>query len=238
MKRSAVLVSLALTVLAASCSKSNSEPAPAASAGGTAPAVTSPPAKPVAPPAVPDASKGSCEITVTGDVQETAVSPGGPSAVGTDYWMTPAELDKAVEMMVNALQPDKSKIPAEIEKAKQREPKLMLLIVNCSSEKVHLTLSPSGDARYKDVPFGPGKYAINKKPASNEFGAMLLIDHKSYQVTDPGTLEISKFDPGGITGTFQFAAERTDFTTKETKKITVKGKLDLPCATHSQACKR
>lgn len=240
------ILSLVL-VLASACGKSES-PAPGTSAAPPAPA----PAPPVTgvqiaqrmvprpganePKPAVDTSKGSCEVSVEGDIQTKVVAPADAQAVGTDYWMTPEQIDQAVEMMVNMLVKDKSKAAAEIAKAKKNEPRIMLLIVNCNAEKVHLTFSPGIGSKYKDVPFAPGKYAIAQQPKSNEFGIMFSVDNKFFRPTE-GHIDITRFDTTGLTASFDFAAENTDRITKALLKVTVKGKLDYPCPPTNLACK-
>jgi hypothetical protein len=238
MRRPALSRPVLVLVLLAACSKSEpAAPPTAASAPEGMQVVKSmlPQALPAAPAA--DTSKGSCEITVEGDVQATATAPGGPAAVGTDYWMTPEEQDKAVEMMIGVLEKDKAKAAAAVAEAKQREPKIMLLLLNCTSDKIHLTLGPGAESKYKDVPFAPGKYPITARAKAGEFSAMFQVDGNFFQPEDGGSFEISKFDASGITGTFTFSATRTDYKTSKAEKVTVKGKLDFPCTSSSKACK-
>ncbi len=237
---------LACVLLVPACSKSESKPAPAPSAASSpapsaAPeAAKSPPSESApAPPAPVDTSKGSCTVTVEGDVQTSAISPGGPRAAGTDYWMTPEEIDKADEMLAG-MEKDKAKAAARLAESRKADPRLMLLLINCGGDKVSLSLMPSGKARYKDVPFAPGKYPIvpgaqaDAKPG--EFFVMMSIDHQHF-FTEPGTLDITRFDPGGIAGTFEFGASHTDHQSKVEQKVRVKGKFDFVCTTQSKACK-
>jgi sarcosine oxidase gamma subunit len=244
-----VAIALAVVVVAvAACGPSKSEPGTksktavgakagdAAGAGVAAKAATEPSAA-GAPAAAVDLSKGSCVLDIDGDVHAKVVSPGGPQAVGTDYWLTAEELDQAVEIMVTMMVKDKVKAAAAIEKAKKNEPRVMLLLLNCSDEKVKLTLSPGIGARYKNVPFGPGKYTITSQGSDTTFGAMFSIGHKWYHLDGTGTLDITRFDTSGITATIEFAAQNTDRATQAVSHVTVKGKLDFPCPPSSKACK-
>lgn len=226
---------LAIVLVAlAACGNSKSSPPAKAS---PAPATPAPPASAAPAPAAPDPAKGSCELDIEGDVHAKVVAPGGPQAVGTDYWLTPEELDQAVEMMVTMLVKDKTKAAAELEKAKKNEPRIMLLLLNCMDEKIKLTLSPGIGAKYKDVPFGPGKYTITSQGSASTFGAMFSIERKFYRVDGTGSLDITRFDTSGITATFEFPAQNTDRATQAVSRVTVKGKLDFPCPATSKACK-
>jgi hypothetical protein len=243
--RSPGLSILALVLATTSaCGKSDSKPAPGAEA--TAPPasgaeviarrVAPPPGANDAKPAA-DLSKGSCELSIEGDVQTKVVAPANAQPVGTDYWMTPEQIDQAVEMMVNMMVKDKAKAAAEIAKAKLNEPRIMLLIVNCDGDKVHLTFSPGIGSKYKDVPYGPGKYPIAATPRNNEFGVMFSVERKFFKPTEGGSIEITRFDNTGLTASFEFPAENVDKLSKAITKVTVKGKLDYPCPPTNLACK-
>jgi len=242
--RSLGLISLVLVLLSAvACGKSES-PAPRPSAEPPAPVTGVQIAQRMVPrpgandpPAAVDTSKGSCEVTVEGDIQTKVVAPADAQSVGTDYWMTPEQIDQAVEMMVNMMVKDKTKAAAEIAKAKKNEPRIMLLIVNCNGDKVHLTFSPGIGSKYKDVPYAPGKYPIAATPRNNEFGVMFSVERKFYKPTEGGSIDITRFDKTGLTASFAFPAENTDKLTKAVTKVTVKGKLDYPCPATNLACK-
>jgi hypothetical protein len=231
---------LALALVIACRSKTDGPPAPAASPGEPAPAVK-PPAEPTAPaaattPPPTDPSTGSCEVTVDGDVKASGHSGGGPEAVGTDYWLAPADIEEAIRRR-KATDAEREQALAE---AKARDPYMIVLLVNCTSEHVRLTLSPGVKAKYADVPFAPARYPITRKtdPASN-FSAMLLVDGQAYELPSDadGTVELTKFDRTGIAGRFELPAQRTDYKTKVVSKITVKGQFDFKCSYPSSVCR-
>jgi hypothetical protein len=139
--------------------------------------------------------------------------------------------------MVRALEKDKDKAEQQIAEAKVSDPKIMLLLLNCTGKRAHVTIGAGAESHYKDVPYAPGKYVLSsgaRKPG--QFSVMFGVDHDFFSAGE-GTLDITKFDSSGIAGTFEFPAENTDFKTKEKKKVMVKGKFDYACATPSAACK-
>jgi hypothetical protein len=229
-------------VTPAACSKSESPPpgdksaAPAPAAKAESAPMPAPAAKPV------DTSLGSCEVTIEGDAQATGLSGGGGPAIGSDYWYSPEELDKAVETVVQMTVSDKAKQPAALEKAKKEDPKIITLVINCQSERIKVGFLPQW-AKYADVPFAPGKYQVQGismggKDQKPHFLTSLNLDGDSYEVVgEDGVLDVTRFDKAGAAGTFQFAAQRTDRETKAVKKVTVKGKFDLKCSPPTSICK-
>ena len=198
-----------------------------------------PPAPAPAPAAAPaDTSTGRCEVTVAGDVQATGVSGGGPQAVGTDYWMAPADIEASIARF--AAEKPEAERAAAIAEAKARDPYQSVLILNCVSERVRLTLNPGMAAKYADIPFAAGTYAINRKnDKPSYFSAMLIVDGEAYSLPNDqeGALAITKFDKTGIAGTFAFPAERTDYKTKAVAKVTVKGTFDFTCSYPTSVCR-
>ncbi|MEP6871371.1 MAG: hypothetical protein ABI939_05915 [Anaerolineaceae bacterium] len=171
---------------------------------------------------------GSCEVKVTGDQQLTFSGKAGPGAVGSDYWFT----DDDLRQTFTALKNDKESVEAALKK----DPRLYLLIVNCNQAGGGGTLSliPSNTSKYKDVPFKPADYVISKQGALSgaknpgEFTALLNLAKGGFNVSEPGKLQITKFDKSGIAGTFTFKAE--EFAAEGTpKKVNVEGKFDFSC---------
>jgi len=195
------------------------------------------------------AGSGSCQVDVTGDVTVSFKGQGGSSAVGTDYWLTEDEIRTAVSLTTslgsNASDADKKKA---IDEAMKKDPRFYLLIINCMSGSGGsgntLSLMPSGDSKYADVPFKPGQYTVAsggllggaEKPG--DFSVLFGLGEDSYRVTQDGKLNITKFDKTGIAGTFNFTAEQgfVDQGAKA-KKISVSGQFDFPC-TGGGNCKK
>jgi hypothetical protein len=183
-----------------------------------------------------------CEVHVTGaqTVDIVGIKPRGRQdgkvSAGTEYWLTDDELRRALATFVriggNKL--SKDEIDRKVDEGMKKDPRLWLLLVNCSTDDGFLNLSASNSSRSSDIPFGPHTYVIASDPKAGEFSGMFSIKqgkHTSYHLAAPGKLEITRFDATGITGTFGFEAETRD----KTQRVTVKGSFDFGCA--GQKCK-
>lgn len=186
---------------------------------------------------------GKCSFSVTGDLAlnvegiATKSPPNGKAMATTDYWQTDDQLRSALHVLAG-LDSKKSKdqVDAEVEADMKRDPKFMLLLLNCGAEEGGtLIFGPGKDSKYADIPFKPGTYPIattNGKPG--EIGVMANLKppgkHMFVRVSEPGTFTITKFDLTGIAGTFQFKA-----TSNDKKTVEIKGSFDYPCV--GAACK-
>ena len=146
--------------------------------------------------------------------------------------MTDDELRMALKTMAGVMsKKSDDEIAAEVDADMKKDPRLLLLLVNCGTDDAHVNFGPTGGSRYADVPFGPKKYAIVGKDAkAGDFSVMFGFtgaDGKraSFSVSEPGTLDIAKFDKSGIAGTFHFVAKNY----KGDKTVTVDGKFDYLC---------
>ena len=181
--------------------------------------------------------KGECEVTVTGDVQTSWKADGGADAVGSDYWLSDDELRKALEFLASGSGDQKKK---EVDEAMKDDPRFFILLVNCipgDEEQGSLTLSPSADAKYADVPFKPGEYVIaqggvlGSTKNAKEFSVLLSTDQETlWKVSEDGALKITKWDSSGIKGSFNFKAEEAFGMDTTPKTINVSGSFDFPCA--------
>jgi hypothetical protein len=197
-------------------------------AGSSAPSATS-----SAPKGTP---AGKCSFAVTGDVAlnvealATKSPPNGKAMATADYWQTDEQLRSALHVLAG-LDSKKSKdaVDAEVDTEMKRDPKFMLLLINCGAEAGSLNFGPGKDSKYADVPFKPGKYPITSDAKAGEISAMINLrppgKHQSFRLSEPGTLDITKFDLTGITGTFTFKAKSFD----GKQAIEVKGSFDYPC---------
>jgi hypothetical protein len=229
------LIFLALTL--AACGKSSD-----GKAGSKAALPASPtPATPGA--AIADTGpQDRCEVHVTGaqTVDIVATKPrGSPStkiSVGTEYWYTDAELRSALATMVRigGDKPSKAEVDRKVDEGMKQDPRLWLLMMNCSNDDGFLNFSASNSSKSSDVPFGPHTYVIASEPKAGEMSAMFSIKlgkHTGYHLAAPGKLEITKFDATGIAATFAFEGEARD----KSQHVTVKGMFDFGCA--GQKCK-
>jgi hypothetical protein len=216
---------------------------PAPSAGSAAVAVTGSAAPASGSASTPDGTPvGKCTFTVTGDVALTVEAvatkspPNGKAMATADYWQTDDQIRSALQMM-SGLDSKKSKdaVQAEVDAAMKKDPKFMLLLVNCGADGGSLNFGPGKDSKYADLPFKPGKYPI--APGSAKAGELAVMvnlrpptGHKSFEVSEPGTMDITKFDATGIAATFAFKAKSHDG-----KAVEIKGSFDYPCV--GVACK-
>lgn len=215
----------------------------APSAGSATPSPTTTAAGAPATPAAPAGTPvGKCSFAVTGDVAlnvegiATKSPPNGRAMATADYWQTEEQLRSALHVLAG-LDSKKSKdaVDAEVDSEMKRDPKFMLLLINCGAESGSVNFGPGKDSKYADLPFKPGKYSITSEPKAGEIGAMLNLrppgKHQSFRLSEPGTLDITKFDLTGLTGTFTFKAKSFD----GKQAVEIKGSFDYPCV--GAACK-
>jgi hypothetical protein len=223
---------IALTL--AACGKSSDR-----KVGSNAPNPPSPSASATEAVATPG-PKDRCEVHVTGaqtvDIIGTK-SRGAPDpkmSAGSEYWMTEEELRNALAMMmrIGGDKPSKQEVDRKLDEKMKNDPRLWLLVMNCSTDDGFLSLSASNSSKSRDIPFGPHTYVIASDPKAGEFGGMFSTKqgkHTSYGLAAPGTLEITKFDATGVTATFSFEAYNGS------QRVSVKGSFDFGCA--GQKCK-
>jgi hypothetical protein len=221
------LLWIALTL--AACGKS-----PNGTAGSNAPSPASSPAS--APGgAAATGPEDRCEVHVTGPQTADIVGtrprsrPDGKVMAASEYWMSDEELRMALGTFVRlgGDKPSKAEIEHQIDEAMKKDPRLWLLMLNCSTDDGFLHLGASNGSKSSDIPFGPHTYAIANEPKAGEISVMFSTKRgksTSYHLAAPGKLEITKFDATGITGTFGFEAD-----TNDKSRVTVKGSFDYGC---------
>ncbi len=184
---------------------------PAAGPSETRPADTG------AEPAAPDSpGDDGCQVEVTGDKTASWTAGGGISALNTQYWLSPDQLGMFGESFY--------------------------FIVNCSGEAGSLSFGATAKATEETIPYGPATYTL--EPASNVMGTgegeapigvlLTLTDSETnWGLSEPGVLEITRFDDERITGTFSFTAtdvlnsSRIGDQSRFEGTITVKGSFDF-----------
>jgi hypothetical protein len=236
------MTKLRLVTLIALAACGNKKDAPPAAASGSAPAGTA--AAPAGTAAAPaGTAAGKCSFTVTGDVSLTVEGiatkspPNGKAMAAADYWMTEAQVRAGLTTLAG-LDSKKSKdqVAAEVEQNMKRDPRVMLLALNCGADQGAIIFGPGKDSKYADVPMKPGKYVVTHDAKAGQFGAMVNLrppsGHQSFSISEPGTLDITKFDLTGIAGTFAFKG--TSFDGKHA--IDVQGSFDFPCV--GEACQK
>ena len=86
-------------------------------------------------------------------------------------------------------------------------------------------LLPSGNSKYKDIPFVPKSYKIvrSRDAVPGTFTSLGVKVGKKRFKLKAGTLDIKKFDLTGVAGSFAIKAESKGET------IDVSGAFDYPC---------
>jgi hypothetical protein len=194
-----------------------------------------------------DMDLGRCDLTVTGDVTLSGSAGGGASAFGSDYYYTDDEMREILRAFAGFGSDDASddELDALVEEAMAEDPRLYILIINCVSEPdFSLSILPSGQATYADIPFGEGTYGIpaggplGGQTAANEFALLLTLEGDDiYQVSEPGELAISRWDEEGIAGTFSFSAVESFAEGGEPNSVSVEGAFEFAC-TDGSRCER
>lgn len=219
---------LSLLLLAA-CDKktaSSADPTAGSQAATPDPAPVAPPAPAPAPAPGADPNQdlidkyGSCDVTFEGDLQKTYRSPGGASALGSDYFMNEEEIRQALKTFVGE---------AKVEEALRRDPKIYTLIVNCGVDDLNLNFGAGADSTYADIPFGPKKYEVgNRKGQIAMLGS--VQKYEKYFRAKPGSwFEITKFDGSGLQGAFELVIDGD-------LKGKVRGKIDYKCPHNTSVC--
>lgn len=190
-----------------------------------------------------------CEITTSGDatasIKADAASGAakGKLAAATDYWLTDSELRStigAVEGIGSKL--GKEEKQRKVDEAMKKDPRFMLLLINCLTDDGGVILGASDPSKYADIPMKPASYTIapgsgTGTPKAGQVTAMFHLTsggkRDSYRVTAPGKLVLTQFDRKGIAGTFSFKAEGRG---KAAKHIDVTGKFSYECT--GSACQK
>jgi len=227
---------LACALLIACGGKKDTSPSTGSATPTTKAASAAAPAAPAGTPV------GKCSFTTTGDIAVTVEAvatkspPNGKAMATTDYWQTDDQLRTALHVLAG-LDSKKSKdqVDAEVEADMKRDPRFMLLLINCGSDTGSINFGPGKNSKYADIPFKPGKYPLTGDAKAGEVGGLINLrppgKHQSFRISEPGELDLTKFDLTGMTGTFTFKAKSFD----GKQAIEVKGSFDYPCV--GAACK-
>ncbi len=204
----------ALAIVVSACSSAASG---GPSSGASASTVAAP--SDVTVPQLPAAGGGSCSVKVTGDVSKSWTSPQTMGSLLVSYWLSPAEL-------------------AQLSLKKD----IAYFIMNCQGSEGTVSFSLANDTTTAMFPKAPGKYVV---PASGgiglggepgQVGSLInLNDKQLWNVTAPGTFEVTTFGGGKFAGTFQAKIGRLgDDLHTITATATLSGTFDLGCT--SGAC--
>ncbi len=230
---------LLCAALSAACGKASTDDPGVTSL----PAASAPSASPGAPVADPPPASGPqdrCEVHVTGDVRYDFVAtgprsasavPNGRASAATDYWMSDEDVRDGIKMMVGVLsKKSDAEIAQEVDAQMKKDPRLVLLLLNCGDADNFLNFGPGVQSRYADVPFKPGRYRIaNGERSPGDFSAMIGLkpngERGFYELAEPGVFEITRFDRSAIVGTFHLKVKRPD----SAQTLVVDGAFDYGC---------
>jgi hypothetical protein len=176
-----------------------------------------------------DPARGSCLVTLTGDIQGGWSGSGGPTAVGSDYWQTTDDLRAQYDTVSR-----EGDVSFDDLMARGR-PVLSLLIVNCVRDSTHsLSLFPTDASTRSDVPFGPGSFDIapggpfgSADAGAGLFTMLMSLDADALWGTTAGSLEIIAWDLAHVVGSFRL--EIQEALTDDARTGTIEGSFDLAC---------
>ncbi len=189
----------------------------------------------------PLAGKG-CKVEVTGGInarwkgewRKPTLGQATNIGASSDYWLTDGDLKQAF----TALAGPKDHKAKKVEEWMKKDPKLILLLLNCITDEGSVFINPTPTSKYKDVPFGARSYKIGESRSTvpGQFlASSLRIGNNLFRVSE-GTLDITKFDREGITGHFSLKADLQTSPDKG-KAISVEGSFDFPCAGSGGRCR-
>ncbi len=161
---------------------------------------------------------GRCDVTVSGAVQASFSTQGGPPNVASVYWMTDEELRRY--FIWKAREETKEQVSEEdigfyVDQAMSKNPRFTTMLVRCWTDGVTITVVPGMGSRYEDVPFKPGTYKIAPVSRVDEAVPGLFVAQTSAIVgkevlwfvpNDYGTLDITAFDESRLAGEFSYTA--------------------------------
>jgi hypothetical protein len=183
-------------------------------------------------------SRPACWIKIKGGATRKIAGtfvpsqPGQPNtdvSASSDYWSSAddlrAEIGKSAAVFATEAEAQK-----KLEAQMAADPRLMILRLSCLTTDGGVILMTPGLAKYADVPFKPGTYAISAGDFASarpqEFVAQTVRSGQfDYFHTLKGKLILSKFDASGVSGSFSLSAHSVD----GDAQIEVEGKFDLPC---------
>ncbi len=209
-RRSGLISILIVAVVVAACSSTS-----VGSSGGAGSSVAAVPSN-VTVPQMPAAGGGSCSVKIAGDVNKSWTTSQTMGSLLMSYWLSPVEL-------------------AQLSLKKD----MAYCILNCQGSDGSVSFSLASDTTTAMFPKAPGKYVV---PASGGIGLngapgqvgslVTLNDNAIWNVTEPGTFEVTTFGGGKFAGTFQAKLGRLgDDLHTITATATLSGTFDLGCTT-------
>jgi hypothetical protein len=196
---------------------------------------------------VTTSGEGTCDVKIGGDVTKSFTVKGDKATVGTDYWMADDELRDKLKALAKLANPHLSddQVQRDVDRRMHSDPRQYSLVLNCTGNanagEAAITLLPANASTYADVPFGPKTYTIpaggvlggGQKPG--EFSVLFTLGDGIFNITESGTLKVTRFDKGTIAGTFSFKVTEA-FSLGTPRTVTVVGTFEYKCS-GSSVCK-
>jgi len=209
----------ALAIVASGCGGAAATSAPGATgaaptgqvaAGSTAPGATT---SAVIVPSFAAAGGGSCGVQIDGDVTKSWHTDQTTGTLLVSDWLTAA---------------DKSMLAVKDGEAE--------LLINCQSDQGSISLTTTAGTTAAQLPHAPATYVIeaggllaNRKPGEIQT-VINLKDKNLWGVTEPGTFDITSFNPSHLAGSFSFKIARSDVGSQTVLgAATISGTFDLTC---------
>ena len=147
----------------------------------------------------------------------------------SDYWASESDLRRVIgaRAAVFATEEDAHQ---KVAHAMASDPRQRILRLSCLTDQGGVTLMTSNRSRYRDVPFGLGRYRISTADmalaARGEFVAQTVRTGRlDYYKTQGGELDLTRFDREGVAGSFVLTAAAGP----GEPALTVKGRFSFPC---------
>lgn len=193
-----------------------------------------------APTAALAAPPESCEVKATGALTFESKGAATAGSFGSDYWLTDDELRTALKTVagIGSKMSDEEKAK-KVEEGMKSDPRFMLFLLNCQTEKANISFGPSSQSKYKDVPMKAKTYVLGKgggKPGEMQVLLSVKGDNGFWRVQPGGKLDITAFDKKHIAGTFEFTAKE-GMGKEAGKEAQFSGSFDFPCKA-SKSCEK
>jgi hypothetical protein len=110
------------------------------------------------------------------------------------------------------------------------------LLINCQSDQGSISLTTTAGTTSAQLPHSPATYVIeagglvaDRKPGEIQT-VINLKDTNLWSVTEPGTFDITSFNPSHLAGSFSFKIGRSDVGSQAIlATATISGTFDLTC---------
>jgi len=147
----------------------------------------------------------------------------------SDYWASESDLRRVIGARAHVFATDEE-AQRKLAQAMASDPRQHILRLSCLTDQGGVTLMTSHRSRYRDVPFGPGRYRISTADmalaAPGEFVAQTVRTGRlDYYQAQGGQLELTRFDREGVAGSFMLTAAAAP----GEPGVAIRGRFAFPC---------